>query len=191
LTNLSNIENLISSRENETLEFKSSFNNETIKTLVAFANTSGGKVLVGINDQGIPVSNFIVSKETIPIWVNEIKNKTYPSLIPDVDIIEYKSAKIIVFSIDSFPIKPVAGKGKYFKCVNNSNHQLNLIEISNIHLKTFNSSWDYYLDTNHSIESISENKIENFLELRNKNYTNEFGENSFTLLRKFELLRDN
>jgi len=75
LTNLSNIENLISSRENETLEFKSSFNNETIKTLVAFANTSGGKVLVGINDQGIPVSNFIVSKETIPIWVNEIKNK--------------------------------------------------------------------------------------------------------------------
>ncbi len=184
------IEKLIISGESEVLEFKSSFNNETIETLVAFANTQGGKILIGINDQGL-ASNFVVSKETIPIWVNEIKNKTYPSLMPDVDIIEYKSAKIIQLSMDSFPIKPVSFKGKYFKRVNNSNHQLNLVEISNLHLKTFNSSWDYYLDTNHGIESISESKVEEFLNLHNKNHTNKFEQSSFTLLHKFELLRGN
>ncbi|GBU25031.1 hypothetical protein R83H12_01670 [Fibrobacteria bacterium R8-3-H12] len=35
-------------KENSTVEFKSSFGDETIETLVAFANTKGGKVLVGV-----------------------------------------------------------------------------------------------------------------------------------------------
>lgn len=39
-------------KENEQFEFKTSFQKETIETLVAFANAKGGKVLVGINDQG-------------------------------------------------------------------------------------------------------------------------------------------
>lgn len=34
---------LIQKGESETLELKSSFNNEVIETLVAFANTNGGK----------------------------------------------------------------------------------------------------------------------------------------------------
>jgi ATP-dependent DNA helicase RecG len=34
-------------KENLTVEFKTSFNEDVIETLVAFANTKGGKVLVG------------------------------------------------------------------------------------------------------------------------------------------------
>jgi ATP-dependent DNA helicase RecG len=36
--------------ESETVEFKTSFNVETIETLVAFANAKGGSVYVGIAD---------------------------------------------------------------------------------------------------------------------------------------------
>ncbi len=186
-----NLHKLIAQGENEKLEFKSSFNTEVIETLTAFANTKGGKVLIGINDAGKVVSSFSFNKETIPGWVNEIKNKTYPSLIPDVEIIEYESIKIVEFLIADFPIKPVSCKGKYFKRVENSNHQLNLTEISNLHLKTFNSSWDYYPDENHTIESISEEKIEKFLDLRNKNHIVSVDESLFTFLNKLELLREN
>ncbi len=38
--------------ESETMEFKSSFGKEVIETLSAFANTKGGKVLVGVSDKG-------------------------------------------------------------------------------------------------------------------------------------------
>ena len=61
------IETLIEAGEGETLEFKSSFNNELIETLVAFANTNGGKIVVGINQnavwQGVPVN-----PETVQNW---------------------------------------------------------------------------------------------------------------------------
>jgi len=52
MTNSTEIQNLIRSGENETLEFKSNFNNELIETLVAFANATGGKIIAGINPKG-------------------------------------------------------------------------------------------------------------------------------------------
>ncbi|MDI6687830.1 MAG: ATP-binding protein, partial [Desulfobacterales bacterium] len=39
-------------KESGTVEFKSSFGKEVIISLVAFANTEGGKVFVGVNDKG-------------------------------------------------------------------------------------------------------------------------------------------
>ena len=56
-------------------EFKSKFNDAVIETLVAFANTKGGKVLVGIDDEGEPLKSFSLGKESIQQWINEIKNK--------------------------------------------------------------------------------------------------------------------
>ena len=44
--------------ENLNTEYKSGFNDAVIETLTAFANTKGGKVLVGVNDAGVPISGF-------------------------------------------------------------------------------------------------------------------------------------
>ena len=38
--------------ESETVEFKAGFNKETIISLVSFANTKGGKVIVGVDNKG-------------------------------------------------------------------------------------------------------------------------------------------
>jgi ATP-dependent DNA helicase RecG len=61
------INHVIKDGENEMVEFKSSFNTEVIETLVAFANTKGGSVYVGINDSG-KVTGVAIHKESIPSW---------------------------------------------------------------------------------------------------------------------------
>ena len=58
-------------QESETIEFKSSFNEATIETLVAFANTKGGTVFIGVNDDAI-IQGIQIGKETIQKWLNEI-----------------------------------------------------------------------------------------------------------------------
>jgi len=141
---------LIERKESETVEFKTSFNIETVETLVAFANAKGGRVYVGVTDTG-GVVGVSIGQETIPQWINEIKTKTEPSLIPDADMMEIRGKQVVVFSMTEFPIKPVSVKGRYYKRVGKSNHLLGLNEILNMHLKTFNSSWDYYFDQNQSI----------------------------------------
>lgn len=155
-------------KENQHTEYKSGFNDSVIETLVAFANGKGGKVLIGLDDKGRPIKNFSIGDESIQQWVNEVKNKTLPSLIPDSEIIVLGGKKIVEFSIKEFPVKPVSFKGRYYKRVKNSNHQLSLTEISDLHLKTFNSSWDNYSTNYYTIGQISLNKVIAFIEHSNK-----------------------
>jgi ATP-dependent DNA helicase RecG len=122
-------------KENQFIEFKSSFNEGTIESLCAFVNAKGGKVYVGLDDNGNPVTNFSLGKETLQQWINEVKNKTQPSVIPDMDVVIIQGIEVVCITVPEFPVKPVSFKGRYFKRINNSNHQLSAIEITNFSLQ--------------------------------------------------------
>lgn len=149
-------------KESNSVEFKTSFSDEVIVSLVAFSNTKGGSVYVGVNDKG-EAKGIQTGPETIQGWINEIKNKTNPALIPDVELIEWHNKKVAVISIDEYPIKPVSIKGRYYKRVINSNHLMNIDELANEHLKTINSSWDHYPDPIHGMDTISLEKVKRFI----------------------------
>ena len=83
--------------ESDTVEFKSTFSRAVIETLVAFANTKGGAVYVGLNDKG-EVKGVDIASESIQQWINEIKSKTDPSLIPYVEIIKILNKELVVLS---------------------------------------------------------------------------------------------
>ena len=174
-------------KESQHTEFKQHFNENVIETLVAFANTQGGRVLVGVNDNGLAVGNFTIGKESIQNWQNEIKNKTQPSILPDIKIVELNGIEVVEFKIPEYPIKPIACRGKYFKRVKNSNHQMSLSEISDLYLKTFNLSWDYYIDNQHSLNNISLDKINRFIAKRIQGNSSE---DPLHLLQKYELIRE-
>ncbi|HTN35470.1 MAG TPA: ATP-binding protein [Arachidicoccus sp.] len=133
-------------QEDNRTEFKSSFTDAVIESLVAFANTGGGRVIVGLNNTGVPVNGFSIGAESIQKIINEVKNKTQPSILPDAIEIDVEGKKVIELSIKEFPVKPVSFKGRYYKRLNNSNHQLSLTEIADLHLRSFNSSWDSYIN---------------------------------------------
>ncbi|GLU55928.1 ATP-dependent DNA helicase [Dyadobacter frigoris] len=176
--------------ENSNTEYKSSFSDAVIETLVAFANTKGGQIFIGLNDDGELVKNFVVREETVQQWLNEIKHKTQPSVIPDSELIEVGGKEIISLSIKEFPIKPVAFRGRYFKRVQNSNHQLNLREISDMHLKTFNTSWDSYATNDYKLDDISLEKVSSFIEKSNKLKESPLQDDPLTVLYKFELIKE-
>src|ERR1035437_4699109 len=96
--------------ENINTEYKSGFNDAVIETLTAFANTKGGRVFVGVNDIGSPISGFTIGQESIQQYLNEIKNKTRPTIIPDAQVITMNGQDVLIFSIQEFPIKPVSFK---------------------------------------------------------------------------------
>lgn len=58
------IQHRIDAGESKTQEFKSTFDKACIKTLVAFANATGGRVLVGVSDNGV-VQGTTIGKESL------------------------------------------------------------------------------------------------------------------------------
>ena len=150
--------------ENQHTEFKSSFNEAVIETLCAFVNANGGKVYVGVDDHGNPAPNFSVGKETIAKWINEIKNKTQPSIIADIEPIIINGKEVVCIKVNEFPVKPVSFKGRYYKRVNNSNHQLSAIEITNLSLQSLQLSWDSYPASGKSLSDLDDHKVNAFFE---------------------------
>jgi predicted HTH transcriptional regulator len=118
------------------------------------------KCLWGVDDKGKPVKNFTIGQESVQKWINEIKTKTQPQIIPDWEIVDCNGHETVEFSVQEYPIKPVACRGKYFKRVNNSNHLLSVAEVVNMHLQTLNTSWDAYPDNFHKLDDISLEKVE-------------------------------
>ena len=124
---------IISQGENEQVEFKEQFNKQVIETIVAFASTEGGQIFIGVTDDN-QIKGIKINSETLQNWSNQIKLSTEPAVFPDIDLIEIESKTIAHIRVSEFPVKPISVKGKYYKRVKNSNHQMNLTEISDEHL---------------------------------------------------------
>lgn len=159
---ISTIDTLLKSGESQTVEFKTSFGREAIETLVAFANAQGGTVLIGVSDDG-SVSGTTIGKETLNNWLGQIKSATSPSIIPDIDAVQVESKWIVLIHIDEYPVKPVNTRGRYFKRVANSNHQLGLSEITDLYLQSLQMSWDAHEARDESLDTLSVTKIEKFI----------------------------
>lgn len=179
----------IQAGESETVEFKSSFDKEVIETLVAFANTKGGKVFVGVTDTG-ELKGVQIGRETVQNWVNQVKLNTSTSIVPNVEVHQIKDKTIVVLDVSEYPIKPVACRGRYFKRVKNANHQLAISEVVNLHLQSCNTSWDSSLDDLHTERDISLEKVQNFIDSANKVKAVPLTDDPLTVLQKYELLRE-
>lgn len=151
-------------KEDAHTEFKSSFTDAVIETLAAFANSNGGRVLIGLDDKGSPIKGFTLGVETLQKWVNEVKLKTQPSIIPDVEIVTIAGMQIAELSVKEFPVKPVSFKGRYFKRINNSNHQLSAVEISDLSLQSLQLSWDSYPAHRKTFHDLDLSLVERFIE---------------------------
>ncbi|MCD5401470.1 putative DNA binding domain-containing protein [candidate division NPL-UPA2 bacterium] len=114
------LKKLLSFGETEAIEFKRNFDRETIETAVAFANTKGGIILIGVSDMG-RVKGVQIGKETLKGWANRISQSTEPRVIPEIEVGEICGKSIIIMQIKEFPIKPVSIRGRYFRRVGNSN----------------------------------------------------------------------
>jgi len=135
---------IISSGESETIEFKSGFNNEVIISLSAFVNTKGGTVIIGVSNKG-KVTGISINQETIKNWINEIKQKTSPSIIPESKTVSIDNKNILILSVNEFPVKPVSVRGRYYKRCEASNQQLTTDEIVEMKFVSLNKSFDSFI----------------------------------------------
>lgn len=94
---------LLRRAEGKTLEYKRDLSSaETfLKTIIAFANTAGGTVVIGIEDgtkrvRGVP--NILSAEERV---ANLIADNIRPQLIPDIEIIPWR--KLNVLAVQAYP----------------------------------------------------------------------------------------
>lgn len=181
---------LLSSGETTTIEFKASFDREAVETCGAFANTQGGILLIGVSDSGV-VHGIDLGKETLRNWGNQISQATEPRLIPDIESIDVDGATVVIITVQEFPIKPVAVRGRCLRRVDNSNRQMPPQEVSQMHLNSIGMSWDTFPARDATPDDLDQGQIRKYIQRANESgRRNIEAETPTQVLEKLELLRD-
>lgn len=113
-------------KESKNLEFKEIVNKTFLKTVVAFANYGGGKILFGMNDDGESVGIINPDKTCL-----DIENTINDSISPRPEFlfsIDRKS-KVITLAIKEGLFKPYLYKGKAYKRSGTSTIEVDQIEL--------------------------------------------------------------
>lgn len=152
------------------------------------ANTMGGWVMLGVDDDGV-VKGFGGGKEKTQQLLNEIKLGTYPQIVPAVRNFTVHGKKIIGLLVNEYPVKPVAFKGRYYKRVGNSNHQLSLDEIVDLQQQSLSLSFDAY-PSRSGIDDLNAQLIEQFVARVNKRGRVTLQDDLQTNLVKLKLIRE-
>ena len=98
--------------ESEKIEFKENAKTNTyIKTVVAFANGNGGKIVFGVKDNKeiVGVENEFEVMDGI---INVISDNCYPMIVPDISLHTLENKTVILVEIEGGKKKPYYLKSK-------------------------------------------------------------------------------
>jgi len=140
---MNEIIDLLKKGESETVEFKSSLSQmgEIMRSISAFSNTKGGRILIGVSDKG-KVLGVDVGKRTIESLANMIKQNTDPIVYPSIYVEEINDKRVVIIEVNESKQKPVLASGRAYRRVGKSNQKLGYEKIRNLVLEASKVYWD-------------------------------------------------
>jgi len=100
--------NLIGATESLNVEWKPSLSqiNEIIENVSAFSNTEGGKIIIGVSEEG-KLLGVDIGKDTIERLTNQISQNTDPKIHPRITVKKMDKKSIIVIEVNPVRDKQV------------------------------------------------------------------------------------
>ena len=150
--------------EQQDIEFKSQWSDTILKTACAFANTDGGSIYIGIDDNGNPVELKNIKKlmEDIP---NKIKNSI--GIVPKVNLVEKDGKQVIEINIESYKY-PVSYKGAFYKRSGSTDTELSGTELTSFLLQKSGFVWDQTVEPSATLDDINLETLDHFRRLSQK-----------------------
>ncbi|MEN9654592.1 MAG: hypothetical protein RL235_704 [Chlamydiota bacterium] len=110
------IEDLLQQEEGKTLEFKESAKSldRIIHTIVAFANTAGGKILIGVKDKTKEIVGLQDPVAEEMRLANAIADSIEPLFTPDIHVISWRNKEFLVVQVPH-SVGPYYAKAKGLK----------------------------------------------------------------------------
>ncbi|RLC13892.1 MAG: hypothetical protein DRH93_21375 [Deltaproteobacteria bacterium] len=98
------IARIITLPESKTLEFKQNISplKQIMRTIVAFANTAGGIIVIGRGDQGeiVGVDDPLAVEEQL---ANSVADSIAPMIMPDIDIVSLEGKSMLCIRVAHWP----------------------------------------------------------------------------------------
>lgn len=174
---------LLKEGEGLTVEFKERYSNKVDKDIVAFANTRGGYLLVGVNDDGKIVGEKLTNK--LKAEIVDLARKCEPSVsVKSVSQVD----EVIIIEVEESHEKPHSCSHGFYRRLDAITQKMTQKEIKLFFKENDNKTpFEELIHSNGSFDDISIDKINAFLKASNISISNYKPEN---ILRSLKLAND-
>ncbi|MCB1082479.1 MAG: putative DNA binding domain-containing protein, partial [Chlamydiia bacterium] len=99
------IEHLIHQKESKTLEFKrdTSSMQKILQTIIAFANTSGGTIVIGVENENHHITGVVNALAEEERLSSAISDSIAPQILPRIEIHSYRKKELIAIQVSCNP----------------------------------------------------------------------------------------
>jgi ATP-dependent DNA helicase RecG len=136
--NKQSLAKLIKAGESETLEFKERWTDTALETLSAFANQQGGRLLIGVTDDG-DLRGWNGKDAELNALASKISDLV--KIQPSVEQISVNNCNVVVIAVIPSGL-PIAYHGRYFKRVAGTTREMNADELGRLFLTKMGITWD-------------------------------------------------
>ncbi len=145
--------------ENQNTEYKSTWRDEYLKWICGFANANGGKLLIGVDDQGtiLGINN---AKELLEQLPNKFRDVL--GVFADVNLYEFEGKSHIEIIVPRYDV-PISVRGKYYIRKGSTLQELTGISLNEFILTRTGKTWDDLIEERAGFDDIDENSVRQFI----------------------------
>ena len=148
-------------KENQNIEWKEIWKDEYLNWICGMANAQGGKIYIGINDEGKIIGLDHASK-LLEILPSKIRD--YLGIVVNINLLIHEDKEYIEISIPPYPIA-ISCKGIYYYRSGSTTQKLTGVELESFFLRKRGVTWDNLPHPYTSIDDLDIHAIQKFKEL--------------------------
>jgi ATP-dependent DNA helicase RecG len=144
--------------ENQVIEWKRQWDDEFLKWICAFANTKGGTLEIGRDNNGevVGLSNAQKLMEDLP---NKIRQAV--GIVADVELKHENGLTYIKIFVNAYG-SPISCRGKYYYRSGSTTQELSGAALDDFLLRTQGKTWDSFLIPNVTVSDLQTDAIKIF-----------------------------
>lgn len=150
--------------EKQSIEYKQSWHDEYLKWIVGFANSQGGTIYIGKDDDGkvVGVSDYKKLMEDLPNKIRDILG-----IIVEVNLHEEKKLNYLEIITPSYSV-PISLRGVYYTRSGSTKQELKGNALVEFLLRKTGKTWDDVIEPSATINNIDTKAIDRYLKAAEK-----------------------
>jgi len=144
--------------EDQNIEYKESWHDDYLKWICGFANSSGGTIFIGIDDDGktVGVADSYHLMEAIP---NKVRNQL--GILVDVNRLEKDGLEVIEIVTSPYDV-PISLRGRYYFRSGATKLELTGNTLNEFLLRKAGRTWDDAVEPRGSLDDINEETVDRY-----------------------------
>ncbi len=176
-------------RENQNIEWKESWRDEYLKWICGFANAQGGKLYIGVRDDG-----SVCGVKDAKRLMDDLPNKIASTLgiVPEVNLQKRDGNEVIEIVVEASNM-PIAYHGVYHLRSGSTKQELKGVALQQFLMRKIGCHWDAEAVPKYKVEDLDRESFEIFRKeaLRHKRMTSEdVNCSNLELLERLQLITD-